>query len=188
MVRDAVRLDEVDTPGGVEMGDGVVVRLAGWSIRVYAVVVGVPRARGVDVGGFCGSMRRALDRQVTGHCLPRDTAQDVDPEFKTERVHIVGQGLESYAPRGRWESVRCRDVAPVGVEHQQRSVGVARRCRIADEPFRVDYRVVPAIACEMPAHPADIGAKLSLRDGRSVGIVTVPAHWRMSGDPGRGGG
>ena len=79
MAGNAIRLDEIDMPGGVQARDGVVVGLAG-GIGGHTVVVGVPGTGRIGRRGLAGAVGGAGDRQILPNGLPGDAAQDVDAE------------------------------------------------------------------------------------------------------------
>jgi hypothetical protein len=180
MVGDAIDLEKVDAPAREQLRHRIVIGLAGGT-RAHAVVVLVPRAdiRGVGhVGGPPGGIG---DGDVVGHGLLRNAAHQVNAEFQSERVDVVGQRFEPGAVGGRGIAVGRRGVAAIG------SQGEGRVGLLGDEPAFVDDDVLPAVAFQVLGHVSGFGADAGFVDGHAPGIPTVPTHGRGGGEL-RGGG
>ena len=114
VVGDAVDLEEVEAPGGVEAKHGVVVGLAG-GVVLDAPVAFVPRAGRCGVGGVNGVEGRAGDGQIGGDDLAGNAADDVDAELEALRVEPVGERFESGAVGRGGEASGGGDQETVGV-------------------------------------------------------------------------
>src|SRR4249920_1982113 len=121
MAGNAIDLEQVDAPVGVEFGDGIVVSLRGGRANFQAIVVSIPGARIGDVSGSFGAITGACDGQVFSYGFFRDATQNVDAEFHAEGMNVVGEGLEAGAVFGGGNGVDGGNVAAIGVEGKLRS-------------------------------------------------------------------
>src|ERR1035438_135580 len=125
-----------------------------------------------------------LFRSIALHCLPRNSAHDVNAKLQSLAVNIIRQRPESLAIRGRREAIDGRQQATVLI-HGQRSAGfvIVSLC-IRLIPLDVDDNVLPSVLREMFSHPVRVGLDLLFAHRGAVGIPTVPSH-RGSGSGGR---
>ena len=94
VVADAVDLDVVEAPVGVELEHGVVVGLAGCVVGDAPVAL-VPWAGGLLIGCVGGVEAGAGDGEILRDYLAGNSAHDVDAELEALSVDPVGEGLES---------------------------------------------------------------------------------------------
>ncbi len=175
MVRDAIDLDIVEPPPGVELQHRVVICLPGLII-LHAVVALIPRA---GVGGVSRVRRvktRPRDGQVLLHHLPRNPAHDMNAKLQSLRMNPIRQRLESRPSRRRWEPARHRNQNPVPIP-EILPLGQVRAKGILHVPSLVDHRIRPAKLLE-PCEYGDVGPIVSLVDGQPIGIPAVPSHRR----------
>src|SRR5579862_22143 len=97
MVRNAVNLEEIDTPGCVLTKERVVPRLAGGGV-LDSPACGVPRTRVILVGGILSFESRILDRQIAQNTLSRNTANNVNPEFEALCMNRPREFPETHVP------------------------------------------------------------------------------------------
>src|ERR1051326_7745402 len=79
---DAVHLNKINTPSGIEFSDGIVISLGLWLGRVRAKIVEVP---GTGVGNICariGCRGRSFDWYFVHDRLLGNTAQNVDTKLE----------------------------------------------------------------------------------------------------------
>jgi hypothetical protein len=106
---DAVDFEVVDGPLGVEVGDGIVIRLGGFVV-FEAVVVGVPLTGVGGVGSVCRGEVRARDAEVVGDGFAGDSVDDVDTELEALGVDPVGERAEAFAVGGGGEAANGGEV------------------------------------------------------------------------------
>ncbi len=175
VVADAVHLDEVEAPLGVELQHGVVVGLPG-GIVGNALVAIVPGARGLLVGGVGGVKARARDGQILrrrpARGIPRTMwMPNLRPCAWTQSASglkpcSVGGGGEARADRAsevRWRSKRyfwSTAFAPKGFCMYQPS-SMTAYC----QPCCLDA-----------GEHLGVGAEFGLVDGEAVGVPAIPAH------------
>ncbi len=125
--------------------------------------------------------RGASNRQISPHSFFGNPAQNVNPEFKTERVNVIGQRLEAGAVFCRWNSVDGGSVTAIGIETELRCGGVVSGGVIGHVPAGIHDNIFPAVGFQMLCHPGRIRFDVGFADGFTVGVPTVPAHGRRGG-------
>ena len=122
---DAIHLDQVHVPTGVQLRNRIVVGLRSRLRTVNAVVVEVP---GTGIGSVCrvGRVeRRSLDRQIFLHRLFRNAAQNMDAKFQAKRVDVIRQRLEASVIRRGRKPVYRRSVTAVLVQAVNGCLGIS---------------------------------------------------------------
>ncbi len=183
-VADVVALDEIHAPGGVELDDGIVIRLPGLAVP-QAVHIRVPAAHG-------GGVRRQVRRQGGPLDLPMgvgggagDTPHDMDAEFQPQAVDVLRQRGKAPASLRGGEPLRVRQEAGIFVHLQHAEGNVLKLLPHGAGPMGVPldihHHVLPAEGTELLRHHLGIGADLGLGDGGVVVVVAVPPHGRGEG-------
>ena len=156
VVGDAIDLEEIDSPAGVEADRGIVEGLASGIVADAPIAV-VPAA-GV---GSIGRVRRVKiasgDRRVLLDRAARNSTHDVNSELQSLAVNPVGERLEPRASGCRGEAVERRDQPSV----RRRSGNRAR-----PDPCRSGR------PCTNPCRPRHIASHIS---------SATKALWRWRG-------
>src|ERR1700722_5181216 len=103
MAADAIDLDEVDPPTRIELGNRIVISFGRRLPCIQTIVVEIPRTGVRRTRRVPGAITRSCDRQVLRHRLFRNTAENMNAEFEPQRMDVIGQRLETGAPRSRRE-------------------------------------------------------------------------------------
>jgi hypothetical protein len=173
VVADAIDLDVVETPAGIELEHGVVVGLTGCVVG-YAPVALIPGAGRLLVGCVGGVEAGTGDGQVLRDDLARNATDDVDAEFESLHVDPVGERFESRVIGGGRKAGGVGDedavlIPEVFASFERGGEGILHI------PAFIDDGVLPAVladACE----DGGVGAVVCFIDGEAEGVPAVPAH------------
>ena len=113
---DAVNFDEVNSPTGVELGNGVVVGLCSRLARINAVVVVVPWTGIVCVSRISRVVWRSCNGKIGFDCSPGNTAKNMNTKLQAEAMHIISQWFESGIIGGRGETAFRWRVAAIVID------------------------------------------------------------------------
>ena len=117
---EVVNLDEIDSPFRIELEDGVVVVLCSRFSAIHRVVVAQPSAERVRVVDLVAFVLTIKDRKFFDDCLLRHTTHDVNTEFQTHRMDVVGKFFETITIGSRRESLGVGHIATVFVHRIDR--------------------------------------------------------------------
>ena len=161
MVADAVHLDEVQPPAGIELQHRIVVSLPR-RVVLDAPVALIPRARRIHVGRVCCMKCGPSNGHVVLHRLARNPAHNMDAELQPLRMNPVRQRLESRPARRRRKPSLDRNQYSVTIQQilPRRHV---RAEGIGHVPTLVDHRIRPPVLLQ-PCKYRDIGLEVGLID------------------------
>jgi len=90
MAANAINLDEIDLPTGIEASDGIVISLPCRLARVDPVIVEIPGTGIRSIGSIPGLIVCAFNREIPLSRLFRNPAKNVDAQPEAETVNIIG--------------------------------------------------------------------------------------------------
>ena len=183
-VADIVAFDKVHAPGGVQLYERIIIRLACGAVP-DTVHVRVPPADRGGVGGHISGDTAALDFHMLVGGNPGDAPHDVYAELQPQPVDVLRQRGKPPAPRRGGEPLRVWQQAGVFV-YLYRGKGdvlktVPHGAGFVGVPLDIHHNVLPAVFFQLFRHHPGVGADLLLVYSGVVVIIAVPSH-------GRGGG
>ncbi len=188
MAGKVVHLHEIETPGGQELENGIVVFLGAGFGHVHAIHVAIPAADVDLIGNILSMVGGAEDGGVVAvHGLARDAAEEVEAEFKAHGVQGVADGFEGAGVLGEGEAVGRGEEAAIGVGDELGIGAVAVGVGEGLIPLDVNGDEVPAVGQEIFDHVVGVGHDVILPDASAEAVPGVPAHGRRGG-PGIKGG
>src|SRR5579884_994879 len=180
VIRDAVNLQEIDTPAGVLPKERVIPGLTGLVI-FDSPARGIPGTRIILVRCILRFEIRTLDRRIAHHTLTRDAADDVNAELQSLSMDPVAELFETRVLavlERRRKTRRHRNKSAFIVKRIFEQFRFGTILRIYHVPAFVNHGIRIPKRLQLRRQHINVVAELLFADTQPIGVPTVPSHRR----------